>query len=65
MANIIISELRPAGSDLFNDSESFMSDLTDQDTGTIIGGIIIITKTAVCFSGKRCDANFGKTLAAA
>jgi hypothetical protein len=31
MANIVISELRPAGAELFDGSESFMSDLTDSE----------------------------------
>ncbi len=31
MANITISDLRPAGSDLFADSESFLHDLTEQE----------------------------------
>ena len=31
MANIVISELRPAGSDLFMDSESYLTDLTDNE----------------------------------
>jgi hypothetical protein len=31
MANIVISELRPAGSELFMDSESYLNDLTDAE----------------------------------
>lgn len=38
MANIIISELRPAGSELFQDSESFLNELTDQEMVGIAGG---------------------------
>jgi hypothetical protein len=37
MANIVISDLRPAGADLFTDSESFLYDLTD-DEQMIQGG---------------------------
>lgn len=38
MANIKVSELRPAGSELFVDSESFLNDLTDMDTTSVHGG---------------------------
>jgi hypothetical protein len=39
MANITISELRPAGADLFSDSESYLTDLTGSETlGTLVGG---------------------------
>lgn len=35
MANITISDLSPAGSDLFADSESFLLDLTEQEMETL------------------------------
>lgn len=38
MANIVISELRPAGAELFDGSESFMSDLTDSELDATKGG---------------------------
>lgn len=38
MASIAISDLRPAGSELFLDSESFMDDLTDGEI-SIQGGL--------------------------
>lgn len=38
MANIKISELRPAGSELFQDSESFLNELNDQATSVVFGG---------------------------
>lgn len=38
MANIAISDLRPTGSDLFFDSESYMKDLSDGELN-IQGGI--------------------------
>ena len=41
MANITISELRPAGADLFSDSESYLTDLTGSETlGTVNGGLL-------------------------
>lgn len=39
MASIKISDIRPAGSELFVDSESFMNDLADQELSATNGGI--------------------------
>ena len=38
MAAIKITELHPAGSELFQDSESFLNELTDDEMGSIEGG---------------------------
>jgi hypothetical protein len=38
MANIDISDLRPAGADLFLDSESYLNDLTEGEMTNILGG---------------------------
>ena len=38
MANINISDLRPAGADLFLDSESYLNDLTEGEMTNAIGG---------------------------
>jgi hypothetical protein len=38
MANIQISNLNPAGSDLFADADSFLTELQATDTARIIGG---------------------------
>ena len=39
MAEIKITELRPAGSELFqDDKESFLNELNDQEMSTAIGG---------------------------
>ncbi|MGI2904379.1 hypothetical protein [Tolypothrix sp. VBCCA 56010] len=38
MANIAISDLRPTGANLFQDSESFMHELTEQDIADVLGG---------------------------
>ncbi|MEH2245624.1 hypothetical protein [Nostoc sp.] len=50
MASIIISELRPAGIDLFHDSESFFSELTDADLDLTHGGMtpILAVSSAYC-----------------
>ncbi len=39
MANIVISELRPVGIELFDGSESFMSDLNDSELDLTKGGM--------------------------
>jgi hypothetical protein len=39
MPRIIVSDLQPTGSDLFQDSESFLDDLSDIDTTSIHGGL--------------------------
>ena len=38
MANINISDLRPAGADLFLDSESYLNDLTEGEMTNTLGG---------------------------
>ena len=38
MANILISDLEPAGANLFRDSESFLHELTEQEVGDVLGG---------------------------
>ena len=49
MANITISDLRPAGADLFSDSESYLTDLTESETLGTLGGRGSIT---ACWEGK-------------
>jgi hypothetical protein len=38
MANIEINELKPAGAELFSDSEGFMNELSDSELADINGG---------------------------
>ena len=40
MASIKINNLQPAGSNLFNDSESYLSELTETELNTNNGGLI-------------------------
>ncbi|MBC1197395.1 hypothetical protein H0901_19600 [Microcystis aeruginosa BLCCF158] len=49
MANITISDLRPAGADLFSDSESYLKDLTDREMTDTLGGGFMFLWTAVCW----------------
>ena len=39
MAKINVSNLHPVGSDLFFDSENYISELSDNELGTINGGV--------------------------
>jgi len=51
MANITISDLRPAGADLFSDSESYLTDLTESEMlGTLGGGAGSIT---ICWQNDK------------
>ena len=47
MALIKINNLQPAGTDLFNDSESFMNELNSQELELVNGGKSIICTTVV------------------
>jgi len=62
MAIIKISELRPAGSELFQDSESFLNELTEREVGGIEGGrfnviTIAASLTAQSVIGNTVNAN--------
>lgn len=46
MSRIRISELYPTGLELFEDSESFLNELSDQELGQIKGGQVISQETA-------------------
>jgi hypothetical protein len=59
MANINISNL--SGSDLFNDSESFLTEISDESS-EIMGGILIsigpiLTLSPYVCSGRTCSAS--------
>ena len=47
MANINISDLRPAGADLFLDSESYLNDLTEGEMINIGGGGTPLARVAI------------------
>lgn len=53
MANISISNLHPAGSKLFSDSESYLSELVESEL-SIQGGLPPIS-TWVCSCLKTCN----------
>ncbi len=43
MAEIKVSELRPAGSELLQDSESFLNELSDRELENVVGGTSVTT----------------------
>ena len=52
MAAIKINDLRPVGSELFNDSESFLQELSTEDINEILGGWYFkFAWSLVCFGG--------------
>lgn len=66
MASIKISSLYPAGSELFKDSESFMTELVDNELGSINGGIGIVQYSPWCHPtvySPRCKPSLPHTMA--
>lgn len=47
MANISISDLSPAGSDLFTDFNTFLRDLDDNEFSEITGGFIYLPSIVI------------------
>jgi hypothetical protein len=52
MAKIKISELRPDGSELFDDSESYLKELGEEEITTVQGGILPSDNPLCTFSIK-------------
>lgn len=52
MASITISDLSSIGADLFQDSESFLNDLTDHEMVNLFGGWNEFLWTAYCNDDK-------------
>jgi hypothetical protein len=57
MASIEISQLHPAGSELFQDSESFLSELNEQELGAIGGGTDRQLVTSVVYINTKAIAD--------
>ena len=57
MANIDISDLSPAGADLFLDSESYLNDLTEGEMTKTLGGSFMFCTSAAtgCKSFMFCN----------
>lgn len=56
MATIALSELQPAGSSLFSDSESFMTELSDSELTDINGGVTPGILSFIGVSSAGCGA---------
>ncbi|MBE9168980.1 hypothetical protein IQ238_16150 [Pleurocapsales cyanobacterium LEGE 06147] len=65
MSNIQIHELSSSGSELFKDSESFLDELSEEETATLIGGsnrrlalsIVSVQSNISVFSNSVITAN--------
>lgn len=65
MASIKVTELRPAGSELFQDSESFLNELSDSQIDHVVGGsrrrgggnFLFTINTANTVVGNTINAN--------
>ncbi|OUL37311.1 hypothetical protein BV372_02630 [Nostoc sp. T09] len=63
MAVIKISELRPVGSELFQDSESFLNELNEKEALSLVGGaftvvgVSLTAQTVVTANGNTINAN--------
>ncbi|GEA28336.1 hypothetical protein MiAbW_02911 [Microcystis aeruginosa NIES-4325] len=59
MANITISELRPAGADLLFDSESFLDYLNDDELCSVSGGATTPTTPTIVATTFACGVVVG------
>ena len=61
MANIAINDIRPAGTELFMDSESFLLDLNHDEISNVNGGVTpyavvaLVSAVASYISGRLDD----------
>jgi hypothetical protein len=62
MANIKISELQPAGSELFQDSESFLQELNDREMDVFGGNFSGFESVVSANSGTVYSVNTIKTV---
>ncbi|MEQ8997693.1 MAG: hypothetical protein RID53_14465 [Coleofasciculus sp. B1-GNL1-01] len=56
MSTICIKNLRPTGSDLLFDSESYLSELVEEELDLIQGGTGVPTVTHTMMTGTYCAA---------
>jgi hypothetical protein len=62
MSTLKISELRPAGSEFFNDSESYLNELNEQEIGAIEGGGYKPLITSVVYYNSQATVSQGISL---
>ncbi|OLT59660.1 hypothetical protein BJP37_12085 [Moorena bouillonii PNG] len=54
MAKIKVKDIKPTGADLFNDSESFMNELSNDELEQAMGGRILPTVQSIRHSCNCC-----------
>ena len=59
MSNLIIVDIKPAGIELFADSESFMDELNENVVNYIYGGDLCPTLRPLTFCSKYCTPTSG------
>ena len=58
MATITISNLSPIGSELFNDSENYLHDLTDDELNETHGGISPTVSSYFCIGAIAYSVSY-------
>jgi hypothetical protein len=64
MAEIKLSELRPAGSELLQDSENFLNELNDREIENVVGGNTIASvasQNSISVGTINTVSNVGQT----
>ena len=64
MSSIKILELSPLGSEIFQDTESFLDELTDSEIKPIIGGVTVCITDVQTFSGELSSISLCQTVSA-
>ncbi|MDJ0735411.1 MAG: hypothetical protein QNJ47_15360 [Nostocaceae cyanobacterium] len=54
MSNITIVDIKPAGVELFADSESFIKELSDDELNNLFGGLAVRSQVSSNKSGICC-----------
>jgi hypothetical protein len=62
MPNIKINDLHSTGVDLFNDSESYLNELTDEDLNLTHGGFTKSIKRFANWSSDVCTLTVGSAI---
>jgi hypothetical protein len=68
MATINVSDLRPTGSDLFSNSEGYMSELGDSEFDNIYGGLtpwVVVSAFRVGYAAARSSQQCAAGIAGA
>ncbi|MEH2116000.1 hypothetical protein [Nostoc sp.] len=61
MASIRISDIQPAGSSLFMDEESFISELSDEEVGLAHGGFTIFALISLGLASAALGYAIGRS----